>query len=235
MTDLIKIKNEINTQLGDAETFNALVSTTFKGLQPVVVKKAIMEGMMRGFTFNDFLEKNIYAIPFKDSYSLVTSIDYARKVGMRSGVVGVSAPNFEEKEGKIVSCTITVKRKVGDTIGDYSATAYFDEYNTGRNLWVSKPRTMLTKVAETHALRKACPEELSSMYIAEEMESAGGIIHAEVIEPAKTEIDLPLYEARLKATKTLDELKTVWASLPIEAKTHFEELKRDLKKLYENV
>jgi hypothetical protein len=44
--------------------------------------------------------------------------------------VGVSAPSYEEKDGKIISCTITVKRKVGEYIGDYSATVYFDEYDS---------------------------------------------------------------------------------------------------------
>src|SRR3990167_3296677 len=143
MTDIIKIQEEINTQLANKEVFNALVATTFKGLESTLVKRAMMEGMMRGFKFDDFLEKNIYAIPFKGNYSLVTSIDYARKIGMRSGIVGKLAPTFEEKDGKIISCTVTVKRKVGEYIGDYSATVYFDEYNTKRNQWVSKPRTMI--------------------------------------------------------------------------------------------
>jgi hypothetical protein len=197
--DLIAIKNEINTQLGDKETLNALLVTTFKGLQPQSVKRAIMEGVMRGFTFKDFLEKNIYAIPFRDSYSLVTSIDYARKVGMRSGVVGKSAPSFEMDGKNIVSCTITVKRKVGEHIGEYSATVFFDEYTTGKNLWVSKPRTMLSKVAEVHALRMACPEQMSQMYIEEEG------VRGEVDAVVKVEPDD--YRPRLEGVQNLEELK----------------------------
>ena len=53
---------------------------TFKGLQVASAKQAMLEGMMRGFTFKDFLEKNIYAIPFSSGYSLVTSVDYVRKI-----------------------------------------------------------------------------------------------------------------------------------------------------------
>src|SRR3990167_10317032 len=104
--NILEIQKEIKTQLRKKEVMDALVVTTFKGLSQNVIPRAIMEGMMRGFTFKDFLEKNIYAIPFRDGYSLVTSIDYARKVGMRSGIVGKSAPIFEENEGRIASCSV---------------------------------------------------------------------------------------------------------------------------------
>lgn len=199
MNTLQIINEEINKEL-TAETSRALLATTFKGLTPVVMKQAIMEGMMRGFSFKDFLEKNVYAIPFSGGYSLITSIDYARKIGMRNGVVGISEPTFEEKGDGMISCTVTVKRKVEDYIGEYSAKVYFDEYNTGRNLWKTKPRTMIAKVAEMHALRKACPEELSQAYTEEEM----------VKEVATTtEIPETLKEAVL-ATKNEKELKKLY-------------------------
>lgn len=163
-------KNEITRQLADPETLGSLLATTFKGLNQNVVKRAILEGMIRGFTFKDFLEKNIYAVPFGEGYALVTSIDHARKLGMRSGVIGKSAPTFEMDGSTIVSCSITVKREVHGKVGEWTATVYFDEYNTKRNLWVTKPRTMIAKVAEMHALRMACPEVLSQSYTEEELQ-----------------------------------------------------------------
>lgn len=205
MSTLELINKEINTELATEGVSKALLATTFKGLTPVVMKQAIMEGMMRGFVFKDFLEKNVYAIPFKDGYSLITSVDYARKIGMRSGVVGVSAPNYEDKEGKPVSCTITVKRKVEGEVGEYSATVYFDEYYRGGgkypSLWDTKPRTMLAKVAEMHALRKACPEQLSQAYTEEEMVK-------ETASP-KQEINDEI-RAKIENCKTEAELKAVW-------------------------
>jgi len=176
MSNLELITKEINSELEKVEIQKVLLSTTFKGLSLGLMKTAMFEGMTRGFSFKDFLEKNIYAIPFNDrktnilGYSLITSIDYARKIGMRSGIVGKSEPIYEEKDDKVVSCTVTVKKKVGDYIGDYTAKVYFAEYNTSRNLWISKPRTMIAKVAEMHALRSACPEEISQLYIEEEMQ-----------------------------------------------------------------
>lgn len=231
MTDIIKIQDEIKNQLSKKEVMSALVETTFKGLNQNLIPRAIMEGMMRGFEFKDFLEKNIYAIPFHNrqtgiqEYSLITSIDYARKIGMRSGVVGVSAPVYEMDGDKILSCTITIKRKVSDYVGDYTATAFFSEYNTGRNQWVSKPRTMIAKVAEMHALRKACPEELSQTYTEEEMEKE---VETKVV------VDLNIYKDKLEATTSLEELKQVWSALPIEAKNAFTQLKEELKAKYEN-
>lgn len=224
MTNLIAIQEEINKSLGNKETFQALVTTTFKGLEVGNVKKAMFEGMMRGFTFQDFLEKNVYAIPFKGGYSLVSSIDYARKIGMRSGVIGKSAPIYEEKDNKIISCSVTIKRMVNGHTGDYTATVYFGEYSTGRNLWTTKPRTMIAKVAEMHALRMACPEELAQVYVEEDVEK----------ETEVKVIDVSSYKEKLEAVTSIDDLKGVWASLPVEAKQEFKDLKEELKKKYEN-
>lgn len=231
MTDIVKIQDEINSQIANKDVMNALITTTFKGLDVGNIKRAIREGMMRGFTFKDFLEKNVYAIPFKTGYSLVTSIDYARKVGMRSGVIGKSAPTFEEKDGKIVSCTVTIKRKVGETVGDYSETVFFAEYykagyNGKPSLWDTKPRTMIAKVAEMHALRMACPEELSQSYSEEEVEQES--------EKATVQIDLDGSTKKLQAVTSLEGLKTVWASLPVEAKQRLEGVKNELKTKYAN-
>lgn len=231
MTDIVKIKDNINKQLANAETLKSLLDTTFKGLEAQTMKRAMLEGMMRGFEFKDFLEKNVYAIPFKGSYSLITSIDYARKIGMKSGVVGKSAPIFEMDGDKIISCTVTIKRKVGDHIGEYTDTAFFDEYNTGRNLWLSKPRTMIAKVAEMHALRMACPEELSQAYVEEEYQREA--VKVEIIkEPTQEKVE----ESRnkLEEAKDIEEVKKVWASLPLEVKNKLEDVKNELKKKYEN-
>lgn len=200
MTNIVEIKNNINQQLADQGTMKSLLDTTFKGLDAQMMKRAMLEGMMRGFKFENFLQKDVYAIPFKGTYSLITSIDYARKVGMRSGVVGKSKPEFEfSEDGKIVSCTITIKRKVGEHIGEYSETVYFDEYTTGRNLWVSKPKTMIAKVAEMHALRMACPEELSQVYIEEDMQQE------QVVDMVSDDI-----QKKIDAIKTVEELKAYY-------------------------
>lgn len=167
---IVRYKEEINHQLSDPETLKSLLEVTFKGLQPAVAKRAMLEGYFRGFKFEDFLKKDVYAIPYGQTYSLVTSIDYSRKIGMKSGVIGKSAPSFEMKGDSIESCSITIKRKIEGDIGEFTSLVYFNEYSTGQNLWKSKPRTMIAKVAEMHALRMACPEQLSKVYTEEEFD-----------------------------------------------------------------
>lgn len=49
------------------------------------------------------------------------------------------------------------------------ATVSFSEYNTGKALWVSKPATMIRKVAKAQALREAFPEECARLYDPAEM------------------------------------------------------------------
>lgn len=225
MTSIETINKEITLQTSKPEVAQQLLNTTFKGLQPAVMKQAMFEGMTRGFTFENFLQKDVYAIPFANGYSLVTSIDYARKLGMRSGVVGVTSPVYEMDGTKVISCEITVKKQTGGIVGEFTAKVYFNEYSTGKNLWISKPRTMIAKVAEMHALRKACPEEASQIYVEEE-----------VIKEIKNVpvVDIDSHKAKLEAVTNLEELKTVWSSLPIEAKTSLEKLKNTLKKKYED-
>ena len=213
MTELTTITADINRQLADPKVSNALLETTFKDFTELNMKKAIMEGIIRGFTFKNFLEKDVYAIKYGEGYSLITSIDYSRKVAMKSNIVGIGKPEYQmSDDGKtIISCTITVKRKVGSVIGEFTAEVYFDEYTTKKNLWVSKPRTMIAKVAEMHALRKACPEELSNAFVEEEMQ---------VITPAEPEFDPAPHMLRFDEVQTLADLQTVWASMPILAKNN---------------
>ena len=222
-TKLATIHQEVNKELANKEVLNSLVTIIFKGFTPELTKKAIVEGMIRGFEFKDFLEKNVYAIPYGQSYSLVTSIDYSRKIGMRSGVIGKSAPTYEMDGDKIVSCTVTIKRNVNGSIGEFTETVYFKEYTTGRNLWGSKPRTMIAKVAEMHALRMACPEELAQAYVEEEIgkeETEQENITGKIISEC---------EVKIKASKTEDELKKAWGDCPIEAKVKLEAIKNEIK------
>lgn len=232
-TQLEVIGKQITRELANKDVQNALLKTTFKGLSEVSMRKAMFEGMMRGYTFKDFLEKNVYAIPFKDGYSLVSSIDNLRKIAMRSGLVGKSEPKFDEKDNKIVSCTITIKRKAFGEVGEYTATVYFDEYfKAGKNgypsMWESKPHTMIAKVAEMHALRSAFPEEMAQAYIEEEFDQ-------ERMPKFPTTEKIEDYRAKLESAKDLKELRSVFASLPQNVKAELRSFADELKQKYEDL
>lgn len=176
MTQIQLINEEINREIfADQATVRALLATVFPGFTELQMKQAVFEMRVRGIPLEDIFKKRVYAIKYGEKYNIIFSIDYARALGMKNGIAGVDAPVYEDKDGKIISCSVTVKRKVGEYVGEYTAKVYFDEYSTGRNLWQSKPRTMIAKVAEMHALRKACPEELDKAYTEEEMQQ-GSVI-----------------------------------------------------------
>jgi len=217
------VQKEFSKELKKPAVINALLATTFKGFSKELMEKAIFEGMTRGFTFKNFLQKDVYAIPYGSGYSLVTSIDYCRKIAMRSGLSGKSEPVYEESAdgGNPISCSVTVKRNVGGVIGDYTAKVYFKEFTTGRNLWNTKPRNMIAKVAEMHALRSAFPEEMAQAYVEEEFEKE--------TETRPAEEKIEEYKEKMNGAKTLDELKTIYASLPVQVKAELKALKDILK------
>lgn len=224
-TDITLVQADIRRQLADPKIAGQLLETVFKGLSLENMQKAIMEGVIRGFTFKDFLEKNVYAIKYGDGYSLVTSIDNNRKIGQKSGIVGTDAPIYTMTSEKTPagipkpeSATITVHKKTGDHLGEYTATVFFDEYYKAGptyngtykpSMWDTKPRTMIAKVAEMHALRKACPEELAQSYVEEEF-------HNKEIETRAFDVE-PHYQ-RLSEATDMQDLQTIWASMPIQAK-----------------
>lgn len=204
------IKAEINRQLGDTETMKSLLDTTFKGLDAPTMKRALLEGMIRGFPFESFLNRDVYAIPYGTTYSLVTSIDYSRKIGAKSGIVGVEAPKYTYEDGKIVRCSMTVKKRFPDGyIGEFTAEPSFREYSTGKNLWSSKPETMISKVAEMHALRKACPEELAQAYVEEEFQREAPK-HVEAIDVE----ELAARKIEVHSWKTMEDMERGWADMP---------------------
>lgn len=72
------------------------------------------------------------------------------------------------------------------------------EYSTGKSNWQKMPGTMISKVAEMHALRGAFPQEFQGMYSSEEMDQAQQQPAQQVratVEPAPNPEDI----AQLKA------------------------------------
>lgn len=213
-TELSLVENfnqQINRELLNKETQNALLATTFKGLTPILMKQALLEGMIRGFTFENFLKKDIYAIKFGDGYALIVAIDHARKVANRSGQTGKGAPvyTFDDTK-KIETASVTVYKKNGHP-GGYTATVYFSEYyKEGKygkpSMWDTKPMTMIAKVAEMHALRQAFPEEFSKIYVEEEMEKEATVRAAEVMEEVeKKELTMSNFEVKNDKAATVNQ------------------------------
>ena len=128
----------------------------------------------------DPLTRQIYCIHRGGKMTIQTSIDGFRVIAERSGTyAGQSEPHFEEVNGKLLYARITVYRFApnGERYPASVGIAFWDEYAQEYNgklqgLWAKMPRTMLAKVAEALALRKAYPQDLSGLYTSEEMNQA---------------------------------------------------------------
>ena len=86
--------------------------------------------------------------------------------------------------------------------------ADFNEYTTGKLLWASKPKTMIKKVAESMALRKAF--NVSGVYAAEEMDNeieVAGELATPTLEIAGG--DKPATEIQIKSINALAKAKGI--------------------------
>lgn len=88
--------------------------------------------------------------------------------------------------GNSISAWARVYRK--DMSRPFEDEVFLEEYTTNQNLWKTKPKTMLQKVAETRVLRKAF--SVSGLYSPEEMSDAEYVIH----EPAPASASAPQHQ-----------------------------------------
>lgn len=144
----------------------------------------------------DPITRQIYFIknPKDGKVQIQTSIDGFRLVAERSGLYeGQTAPQWCGDDGKWVDVWLKKTPPAACKVGVFKkgfrealvAVAIFDEY-CQRNykgelsfMWAKMPGLMIAKVAESLALRKAFPNDLSGLYTQEEMAQA---------EPAQKEI-----------------------------------------------
>ncbi len=130
----------------------------------------------------DPIAKQIYLIYRAGRMVIQTGIDGFRVTAARSGLMaGSDDPVFaDDKDGHPISATVTVYRIAsdGERYG-YTATARWSEYapadlgDDGAFMWRKMEHTMIAKCAESLALRKAFPAELSGLYTDVEMAQAG--------------------------------------------------------------
>lgn len=150
--------------------------------------------------------------PDKRNMAIIVRIDGFRAIANRSGDYRPmdTAPIFDIDETKksptnphgIVRCEVRCWKKYGAEWFPIVGEAYWDEFAplekewgegpdgrrapTGRETlasnWAKMPRLMIAKVAESQALRRGWPEQLSGVYSDEEME------RSVIIEGSATEI-----------------------------------------------
>jgi phage recombination protein Bet len=116
----------------------------------------------------------------REVMSIQVGIDGFRLIAERTGrYVPGREPTFAtDDKGKVLSATAYVKKLVANEWHEIAATAWYEEYvqltrdGAPNSMWARMPRTMLAKVAESLALRRAFPADMSGLYSPEEMGQA---------------------------------------------------------------
>lgn len=117
----------------------------------------------------------------RDVWTAQTGIDGLRLIAERTGKYVGSESQTHYVGGKLISATVTVRKIVGNVIGEFTATALYKEYvqryrdGNVTEMWKTKEAILLTKCAEALALRKGFPQDMFGVYTEEEMMQADNV------------------------------------------------------------
>jgi phage recombination protein Bet len=183
----------------------------------------------------DPFKREIHAIPYKDkegkpTLSVVTGYEVYLKRAERSGKLD-GWKVWTEGQGDALKAIVEIRRK--DWKEPLKHEVMFKEYNLGRSLWVSKPVTMIKKVAIAQGFRLAFPEELGGIpYTADEIDTDPirtdrKIEEAQVEETPMEDVEKPTplgyedYYNRMSEISNPHELKNWWSK-------HYKEMEKSL-------
>jgi phage recombination protein Bet len=120
--------------------------------------------------------RQIHAVKRQGKMAIQVGIDGFRLIAGRTGeYAGCDETEYEYEGTQLKRCKLTIYRMVKGIRCAFTATARWSEYVPEGNqafMWKKMPETMLGKVCEALALRKAFPADLSALYLDEEMHQA---------------------------------------------------------------
>lgn len=182
--------NKIITTTGEIELTKDMVKKYLvRGNGNVTEQEIVMfMGMCKANKLNPF-NNDAYLIKFgSQAASMIVSKDvfFKRAIdnpsynGMKSGIVVVKNGEIVKREGHIklkdeelagAWCEVFRKNWEHSIYQEVNFNEYAGYTKEGKlnSQWASKPVIMITKVAESTALRKAFTDNLQGMYIAEEI------------------------------------------------------------------
>lgn len=115
----------------------------------------------------DPFAKQIWAVKYGNNPAAIfCGRDGFLAIAHRSGKFdGMESGTRKDGDDLIGWCRVYRK----DMSRPFEVEVSLSEYSTGKNLWQTKPKTMIVKVAESHALRRAF--SISGLYAPEEIDT----------------------------------------------------------------
>ena len=126
----------------------------------------VMVELARKYQLDPFA-RQIWLVKYGDSPAQIfCGRDGYLAIAHRSGQFDGIQSGSRVEDGELIGwCRVYRK----DMSHPFEVEVYASEYSTGKNLWRDKPRTMIQKVAEAHALRRAF--SISGLYSPEEIDT----------------------------------------------------------------
>lgn len=148
----------------DSRTLEVIRQTVAKGATPEEFELFIQ--LCKSTGLNPF-KREIWFIKTGQGVQMMTGINgFYAIANSHSAFDGIETETIEQGD-RLVKAVARVYRK--DRSRPTTAEAYYSEFAKNYGNWKTMPRVMLSKCAESMALRKAFPQELNQIYSAEEM------------------------------------------------------------------
>ena len=167
------------------------------------------------------ITNQIYPQVRGSNMTVTTGIDGFRLIADRTRCYAGNDDPIYDNEEDPKKATVTVYKIVGGARCPFTASARWEQYFPGERqgfMWKKMPHLMLGKCAESLALRKAFPAELSGLYTQEEMQQAKSADNGVVVEvePPTPQREVPAQEEETAKQKFMSLVKE-WANVSVPA------------------
>lgn len=183
----------------------------------------------------DPFTKQVYFTP----QGIIVSIDGLRAIAERTGTYAPGPTRFEyDDKGNLVAAHVTVRKLVAGTWFDLEESAYLEEYMGSSPIWKAKKRVMLSKCAESRALRRGWSSELSGLYESSELDQAREepvvVNRPQTVEvvPVNRPNEFASALAAIEAAQSMDALKKIAGAITTAKNTLTEDERSELRSAY---
>lgn len=183
----------------------------------------------------DPFTKQVYFTP----QGIIVSIDGLRAIAERTGTYAPGPTRFEyDDKGNLVAAHVTVRKLVAGTWFDLEESAFYEEYKGSSPIWKAKPRVMLSKCAESRALRRGWSSELSGLYESSELDQAREepvvVNRPQTVEvmPVNKNTEFSSALAAIEAAQSMDALKKIAGAITTAKNALTEDERSELRSAY---